>query len=522
MWRRAATVQTAAASGLVVLGLVWLVIRFVGLEISPPGFWMDETLPATHAMCLAESGRNADGLSWPLYSRACGGGHHPLTLLGFDVVWIQVFGTSRSAFRAVSAFWIVLTCIGLFSIAWDLAALVPSDGSARGNATKRSFPWLVGVAALLSPWGFQFSRVAWEGPLAPAFLVLALVGLLRSRRSGRHGYSWAIVCGIGAVASMSTYPPLRAVVPLVLAFTGALLWLTIPNRQVRRRFGKRLLLSAAVTAMGVVPTLIMLMRGEINGRMNDVLITNTRWVSEHRGLFERDTFVVKSFLDNVMLHLSPSYLLISGDANPRHSSQLAGQLSAVDALAVFLAAGAVAHLALRVLRSSEAKPRNSQPMRLSNAERWFSGIALAAVGCGFLGVVPAALTYEGLPHALRSIGSWPFVAIFTGAVLSLGWAYRSWIAATISVTAALYSAHFLPSYFHAFDKVDSFTYIREVSDALFRGRYGTPRKGVTEIVAEELGESDEVLRYYLMHDGHLSCEQAAETLKTLRRNAPRK
>ena len=57
------------------------------------------------------------------------------------------------------------------------------------------------------------------------------------------------------------------------------------------------------------------------------------------------------------------------------------------------------------------------------ADRGFhDGLRLA----WFLATLPAALTWEGIPHALRSIGAWPCVVLFTGAVLAGGWAARRW------------------------------------------------------------------------------------------------
>src|SRR5687767_4368984 len=93
-----------AAAALGVIGAVWLVARFVGLASAPPGLFMDESRVALHTMCLAEQGLDGDGRAWPLFSNAFAGGHHPFTLIGFDVVWTRVFGTSVSAFRAASAF----------------------------------------------------------------------------------------------------------------------------------------------------------------------------------------------------------------------------------------------------------------------------------------------------------------------------------------------------------------------------------------------------------------------------------
>jgi hypothetical protein len=507
------TVGRIAVQAIAILCATWMLVRFLGLEVSPPGFWMDESFQAVHAMCLAESGKNADGLVWPLYSSACGGGHHPLTLLGFEVGWIQLFGSSRGAFRAGAAFWIQLTCIGIFVLARDLAALVPETDEWSQRA-KRAFPWLAFVAATLSPWGFQFSRVAWEGPLAPAFLVFALVSLLRMRRSP-NARGWAVSCGICCALSMSTYPPLRATVPLVMAWSGALLWLCGRSGGFRWRFAKLLAIAAATALAGLLPTALMLWKGEINGRMNDVLITNATWVREHRGIYPRETFIVKTFLDNIAAHLRPSYLFIHGDTNPRHSAQLVGQLSPLDILALGVALMAVASVLFSIFRQRADSVR-VEPWRIPAHARWFVGIAWASIVCGLFGVLPAALTFDSIPHALRSIGTWPFVPIFTAAVLALVWHRRTWMPPVIALVAAGYSCFFLPAYFHTFDRVDGSTYFPGITEALRKGRLQHPPKPVVQTVSHDLGLIDEVLRYYLMQDGKLSCEQSAATLRQLR------
>jgi len=250
------TLRIAALGTLLLVGWTWMVVRFLGLEISPPGFFMDEATPAVHAMCLAETGRNMDGQSWPLYSHAAGGGQHPLTLLAFDIVWMKFFGTSRAAFRAVSAFWIFMTCVGLFLLCRELAARIPvAPGDERSQSAVRAFPWLVLLAALLSPWGFQFSRVGWEAPLAPAFLILALVAFLRGLRVTKQLLAWSIAAGLGASAAMIDYPPMRATAPLVFAAMVVLLWLVAKGRQSRRSLVKGALTTLAVTGICTRSTL---------------------------------------------------------------------------------------------------------------------------------------------------------------------------------------------------------------------------------------------------------------------------
>jgi hypothetical protein len=123
-------------------------------------------------------------------------------------------------------------------------------------------------------------------------------------------------------------------------------------------------------------------------------------------------------------------------------------------------------------------------------------------------VIPAALTWEGLPHALRSIGSWPFVPLFSAAILTLGWVHKKWLPPVVALTVSAYSAYFLPAYFTAFDRYDPFTYMRDFRDKMVHARYDLPRKPLERVIAENLYATDEVLRYYVMDLWGLSCQDA--------------
>ena len=523
-WFDTPRLRRAATTTLFILGATWLVIRFCGLGVSPPGFFMDEAAPAVHAMCLAETGRDADGQPWPLYSSAAGGGHHPLTLMGFDILWIKIFGTSRAAFRAVSAFWILVTTFGLLVIARDLSALIPreSEGGEDGGGSKseaaRVFPWLVLLAALLSPWSFQFSRIGWEAPLAPAYMILSLMAMLRSRRDGRRAILWSAFAGFCAAASMTSYPPLRAVVPFVLAAAGVMLVAITREWSARWTFIKRLLAAGLVAAAFFAPTVRMLADGKINARMNNVAIWNDRWVHDNAGEMDRWLFLIKSFFDNVAIHLRPSFLFISGDATLRLSPQLSGQLSPVDMLALAFVVWMALLFLVRLVRGQNPLP-NRPRMILSSPTRWLIAIALCALLGGFLGLVPAALTFEAIPHAMRAIGAWPFAALLTGAILAIAWSHRNWVAPVLALVALGHTIHYLPSYFHAYDRAANHWFMRDMTDVLEKERQQTPPKTAKQTIMEHLAYSysyDEVTRYYLITQAKMGCVESASILRAYR------
>jgi hypothetical protein len=545
--RRAQVMSITVIAG---VGVVWLVARFLGLSKTPPSFWMDEAWDAVHTMCLAQTGHDGAGNAWPLFSPALGGGNLPITWTAFDVGWTRVFGTSRAAFRSASAFWVVVTSAGLFSIARSLVALVrapavtaadtillaadagvPAPEATQGTdraATRwaRSFPWLVLLAALVSPWSFQFSRISWEGPLAPAFMVLAMAALLRMHASGR--FLWAVAGGVAAGLATISYPPLRVTVPLVLVFSGGILLAMARKGAARRALFFRLAAMAAVVAAVITPVIIKTIRGEITTRTMDVAIFAPKWLDEHRGGIGRVPFFFISLLDNIAAHLKPSYLFFTGDVNFRHSSHIVGQLSPVDLLAVFLVLLLLARVAWRVLRQATiaaadavhvaqaATPIPPIWSSVGPGDLLLAAVAAYAVIGGFFAALPAALTWEGVPHSLRSIGAWPFVALFTGAVLALGWSRYRWMPTVIAVVVLAYSTRYLPLYVQAYKFGDQGVFHTEIMEAIDAGRAENPPRNARESIIPLLSRhGDEVLRYFVMQYDGLSCQEGIEAMRTL-------
>jgi hypothetical protein len=505
---------------LVVLGAAWVVVRFCGLGASPPGFFMDEATPATNAMCLAETGRNLQGERWPLYSPAAGGGSHTLVLLAFDTVWIKIFGTSREAFRAVSGFFILLTSLGLVLIAKDAANLIPASSERSDRDSRSAFPWLVLFAALVSPWAFHFSRIAWDAPVASAFMIWSVAAVLRSHRADRASFGWALFAGACAALSMIAYAPLRAVVPLVLPLEVVLLWLLTPGWADRWRLLRNMLLAAVTATALLASTIRMLLDGKINERMNNIVIWRPDWMHEHAVSTPHWRFLVETFLDNLLAHLKPSFLFFDGDAGLRHSPHISGQLSPIDLLALVLITWALILATVRTIRG----PRQGLPpsISLSETTRGMLAIALAAGLCWLFGLVPAALTFDAIPHAIRSLAAWPYIALFTGAILTIAWSRLRWFAPGLALLALAYSLYYFPTYFHAYDGAAKHWFMRDMTDVIAKERREQPGKTIQQIVSDHFGYSyyyDEIPWFYLMSEGHLGCAEAGEIVHALRKTA---
>jgi hypothetical protein len=505
---------------LVVLGAIWLVVRFLGLGTSPPGFFMDEATPAINAMCLAETGRNIQGESWPLYSHAAGGGSHTLVLLAFDTVWIKIFGTSRASFRAVSGFFILLTTLGLVLIAHDAAQLIPPADKKTDQVMRSAFPRLALLAALVSPWAFHFSRVGWDPPVAPAFMIAAMAAVLRSHPAGRASFIWSLVAGACAALSMIAYAPLRAVVPLVLFLEIVLLWSITPGWPDRWRLLRNMIFASIAAAALLASTISMLLNGKINERMNNIAIWRPDWMNEHAISTPHWRFLVETFLDNILVHLKPSFLFFDGDAVLRQSPHISGQLSPIDILALAIVAFVLVLAIARIIRGTIPDLQLQTPS--SQTSRWMLAMAVAIGVCWLFALVPAALTFDGIPHAIRSLSAWPFIALFTGAILAIAWSRLPWLPPALALVVLLHTVHYLPAYFHAYDGAANHWFMRDMTDVIAKEHREQPGKTISQIVSDHFAYSyyyDEVPWFYLMSEGHLGCVEAGDKVHEWRKTA---
>jgi hypothetical protein len=373
-WHRGRRIDLGAV--LVVVAAVAMALRYVGLATSPPGFWTDEALASAQVVCLAFTGADVSGAPWPLVS-VWHGPHtsyiFPAVFLYPGVAWVRVFGDSIAAMRALE-------------VTWSLVTVVATAGVARSFLGRRAFAWALLLGAF-SPWGWTLGRVAF-GQAATTATALFMTGLWLLTIGGLRRRPGRVPVILGALAwglSLS-FNYTRVSVALV----GIVLVVVLLRR---RLWSWRL---AALGTLGVVvgllPTLGALADGDALSRAASVSILDPVW-RQANGI-DTTADLAGVFLRNVAAHLDPWFLLVNGDGNLRHSTQLSGLLSRSDVLLLLLAPVA-AWLVVR-RRVSVDVPR----------------AYLALLGVGILsGFATAALTFDSLPHANRSLASQPFVVL---------------------------------------------------------------------------------------------------------------
>jgi len=314
---------------------------------------------------------------------------------------------------------------------------------------------------------------------------------------------------------MITYPPLRLAVPCILGSAGLALLASDTQGTSRRKFTIGLSVSAVVLVGCFLPILLDTIRGKDNVRLMYVSIFEPSWLDQHRGDVGRVKFFTFTMLDNLWLHLRPSYLFGIGDPNLRHSAHIVGELSPLDILAVCLAVAGLTRVAWLGFRQMTQRELPRWP-RIDRRDQMLIGVALLSMVAGMFATLPAALTWEGLPHALRTIGAWPFVALFSGAVLSIGWSRLRWLPSVAAIVAVAYTGYFLPEYFRIYKNVDSSIFYRELSEAVAaRKRAASPTSVRHALQPFARSYDPHVIQYFLMHDGGMKCQESLAMSKRM-------
>ena len=336
--------------------LLWLLLAAAGLAFyawgapaNPPGFFIDESSVAYNAHTIAESGKDEHGESWPLYFKAFGDYKNPTYVYLLAAVF-RVTGPGVAPARYLSAALGVLAALALGLLAVQLTG-------------SRAAGLLTFLAALLTPWLFELSRIVVEVAAYPLAVALFLLATRRAASKEAWGVADSALVAASLALVTYTYSTGRLFGPL-LALGLALLVTK------RARVGS-LLTTWALYGLTLVPLYVYHRRNPeaLTKRFNFLT-----YVTPESGYAEDAWEFVKHFAAN----LNPWRLLITGDVN---NYQIASVPGAAPVLAAAFALALVgAWLALK-------EARRDAWWRL-----FFFGLAAS--------VVPASLTNDYF-HMLR-------------------------------------------------------------------------------------------------------------------------
>lgn len=432
--------------------------RFVALDTAPPGFFYDEATGAAHSMCYQQTGYDLFGKRG-LFSTVDAASIQSTPFLAGSAVWTAVFGTEVAGFRSFIAFVSVLTILGIGVLAQRLTQ-------------DRTFAWWALALAACLPWSFQFSRISWDAPLGVMLLVWALVfSYARTRSERPDAAQWLCWLSAGALFALAsyTYPPLRLQILALVLFLPAL---ALPARAA----------ILGLFALCNIPVVLAYLDPDFAARAQILALT-----SNH----PRNPFADAGFLELLWVyvtqmsqHLSLSFLLGPGDANLRHSIQTHGVLDWLSFGGLLIGTA----LVVTTLRN---------PGEASIATRRLHLLCLLGI---VTGLSPAALTWEGIPHALRSLGAWPFFVLLAAEGLHKSLTSRSVQLAASAIMVVLFGVY-LSSFFQHYPALARPWFDADVLQ-MYRSTGQLPPDHGPVVSA-----------YYLMKVDGLSCIEVRQTLE---------
>jgi len=361
---------------LILIILLAAFLRFWQLGENPPSLTWDEAAWGYNAYSLGIDGKDEFGRFLPLNYLESFGDFKPPMYAYLDIIPVKLFGLNEFATRFPSAFFGVLTVLITYfltkRIFWN-------------SRSRETYALLSALFLAISPWYILLSRAAFEANVANFFIVFGVFAFLE----GVLNKKWLLVLSaISFALSSYTFNTARVVSPIMVIL------LAIIFRKNLWKIKKTVILSAIIGFLVFLPTFGFLLSPQASLRFQEVNIfsdtaiikesnqeivnDNNAWWSKiiHNRRFLYGLDYLKHYFDN----FNPGFLFITGDGNPKFSTQTVGQMYVWDI--IFFVSGLVF-----LFKKKEGN-------------WWIIPSWL------LIGIIPAALAKE-TPHALRIESSLP-------------------------------------------------------------------------------------------------------------------
>jgi len=404
-------------------------LRFYSLSEFPLGLYPDEAMNGNNALEALQIGEFKI-----FYPENNGREGLYVNMLALPL-WI--FGNEPFAIRMMSALFGVLTILGVYLLTRELfrpnskletprlPSASPQANGGQVNSKQSQNPKTQklfrnsileirdsygDIIALLSSffiamsyWHINFSRIGFRGILVPFFAAFGLYFLLKGLRSGKIlDLVWAgIFIGLGFHTYIAfRFMPFVIAIPLIWYL---LIWWKSRKNQGRERkiFNSKscipcaILLFLFITFVTALPIGLYFLQnpGDFLGRAGDVSI------------FSAESPLTEFAKSNL---LTAGMFFVRGDCNWRHNYNCQPQLNPI--VAFFFIIGLLVGLR-ELFRNYGNDGKNLNSSFLIPNSKLITALLFTWL---LIMTLPATLTREGLPHALRSIGMIPPVMIFAG------------------------------------------------------------------------------------------------------------
>jgi 4-amino-4-deoxy-L-arabinose transferase-like glycosyltransferase len=343
-----------------------LFLRFVNIDNAPPGIYPDEGVNGEDALRAVKTG------NWQWFYTANNGREG--LFINFIGFFFKLFGVSIFTLKLPSILFGGLIILGVYLLTKELF--------------KKSITALIAsFLTAVSFWAINFSRISFRAIMLPAVLVFAFYFLWRGIKSKKF---WPFIIG-GFIfgIGLHTYIAFR-IAPLILVFT--LIFLVWENNNFFKTFWKQILLFLLFALISASPILITfyIHPEYLESRSASISIFSPELNQGH---------LVKTFLRSLGLSLAKYNFW--GDQNWRHNYPPYPILNPLVGVA-FL--GGLIYFVIKFF--SQFYQKIFKKIKETNL-----AVLVFLLSWFFLMLSPEFLTAEGLPHALRSIGTLPVVYI---------------------------------------------------------------------------------------------------------------
>lgn len=353
-------------------------VRFWHINTLPAGLWIDEAVNAADALTANESGE----YQW-FYTNNYGREGLFINLQAFS---LALFGNSVAALKLWSAIFGVLAVLGVYLLGKELFG-------------RRAPALFAAISIAFSYWAINFSRIGFRAIMTPALLAFAFYFFFRGMRTEKM--RWFFCAGIFVGLGLHGYIASR-LVPGIFILLFPFLWLSYDR--FLTRFWKHSLVFVLGAFIAASPMLY-------------------HFFISHPEDFASRSAAVSVFSPEVnggnlfgtlatTLTLSIQKYNFIGDANWRHNYP---PYPLLDPLTGIFFLSGLLFLALQIFHLLWVRFRNGirDPRLVRNS---FLLITF------FVMLAPEFLTVEGVPHALRAIGTQ--IPVFLMAGFAIHWLYR--------------------------------------------------------------------------------------------------
>ncbi len=361
---------------LLLILIIAVFFRFWKLTEIPPGLYPDEAINGNNALEALKTAPPSGGfkLFYPENNGREG------LFINIQALSIAIFGNQSWALRLVSALLGVFTVLGIFFLTKELFRKNLGASSER-VALLTAFLLAVGF------WHVNFSRIGFRAIMVPFCLVWCFALLFVALRTKK--IIPAIASGIFFGLGFHTYIAFRfaPIIALIPIFFGRRLAGDWKDKK-DKNYWKILIIWLAVTFLIALPMGLYFLKNPADffGRTGQVSV------------FQQAN-PISSFLKSIGKTLL--MFNVAGDCNWRHNLACWPQLEPLTGLGFLIGLG---WLIKNLLKKHSVKITSAFILT------WLFAMSL-----------PAILTSEGLPHALRAIGLIPPAFILAGLGLNLIW-----------------------------------------------------------------------------------------------------